>query len=273
MDESHTPQRHWNPDQYARFSNERAQPFFDLLALLDPVPGGAVLDLGCGTGELTARLHERARSASTLGIDSSSEMLAKALPLAGGGLVFEQGDIEQFSARAAFDVVFANASLQWVPDHPRLLGRLAEALRPGGQLAVQVPANSDHPSHRIAVELAGQAPFAQAIAGHRSIETPVLAPERYAEELHRLGFCDQQVRLQVYGHELASTSEVVEWTRGTLLLRFQSLLTPEQFERFVQLYTDRLLSELGDRSPYFYAFKRILFWARLPAAPPAGGEG
>ena len=68
----------WDPGQYLKFGAQRAQPFFDLLALVDPVPGGEVVDLGCGTGELTARLHAHTGARHTLGIDSSAAMLADA---------------------------------------------------------------------------------------------------------------------------------------------------------------------------------------------------
>jgi len=250
----------WNPSQYERFAAERARPGADLLALVDPVPGGTVVDLGCGTGELTARLHERTGAAVTLGIDSSPAMLERAAAHATAGLRFELGDIAEFGAPAAYDVVFANAALHWVPGHEQLLRRLTDSLRPGGQLAVQVPANTDHPSHALAFEIAQEPPFEVAV----DEATPILAPEAYATLLDDLGFEDVHVRVQVYGHHLASTAEVVEWTKGTTLTRFQRMLTPERYSQFVDNYRDRLLAVLGDRSPYFYTFKRLLFWGKLP---------
>jgi trans-aconitate 2-methyltransferase len=254
----------WNPDQYAKFAEERARPFFDLLAMVSPVPGGDVADLGCGTGELTARLHEHTGAGTTLGLDSSEAMLHKARPLSGDGLRFELGDIGEFEAQASFDVVFANASLHWLADHPRLLRRLAAGLRPGGQLAVQVPANSDHPSHAVAFEIARESPFSDELGDDPdTFANHICAPEQYAELLHEIGFHEQQVRLNVYGHELASTAAVAEWTRGTTLLRFQKLLAPDQFDRFLARYRERLGEVLGDQAPYFYTFKRILFWGRL----------
>ncbi len=254
----------WNPDQYEKFAAERSRPFFDLLELVQPVPGGQVIDLGCGTGELTARLHAHTRAGATLGIDSSEAMLAKARTLAGDGLRFDLRDIGRFEAQADFDVIFSNAALHWVPDHPRLLRRMAAGLRPGGQLAVQVPANHDHPSHVLAAELALESPFVEYVR-----ETPeasaqsVRAPERYAELLDEIGFLDQHVRLQVYGHRLASTSAVAEWTKGTTLLRYQPALPPDLYDSFVERYRTKLIETLGDHAPYFYTFKRILFWARL----------
>src|ERR1039458_7800119 len=76
----------WDPDQYSRFAAERAKPFLDLLAMVEPLPGGEVIDLGCGTGELTAELHAHTQAGTTTGIDASEAMLARALPLAGNGL-------------------------------------------------------------------------------------------------------------------------------------------------------------------------------------------
>ena len=261
----------WDPDQYSRFAAERAKPFLDLLAMVEPLPGGEVIDLGCGTGELTAKLHAHTQAGTTTGIDASEAMLARALPLAGNGLRFELGDISRFDTDGSFDVVFANASLQWVPDHPRLLHQLAAGLRPGGQLAVQVPANTDHPSHAVAFEVAREAPFVE----HMGVDPAagahaVCAPEQYAELLDGIGFSDQHVRLQVYGHRLASTAAVVEWTKGTTLLRFKSLLPPELFDPFMERYRRRLGEVLGEQAPYFYTFKRILFWARLPGSRSQG---
>jgi trans-aconitate 2-methyltransferase len=262
----------WDPARYGRFATERARPFYDLLALLDISTRdrevAQVVDLGCGTGELTARLHEHLDPADTVGLDSSAAMLEKARQFEHGRLRFVFGDISDFEADGRYDVVFSNAALHWVADHPRLLGRLRQALRPGGQLAVQVPANHDHPSHALAFEIAHETPFRQAMsdAGDDLVEaTPVLTTERYAELLEELGFAEQHVRLQVYGHHLASTADVAEWTKGTTLTRYERALPPAQYEEFVNRYRQRLVDRLGDRSPYFYTFNRVLFWGKLPA--------
>lgn len=254
----------WNPEQYARFRDERSQPFFDLLALVEPIPGGRVVDLGCGTGELTRVMHERVQARSTVGIDNSETMLAKSAEFAGGGVVFKLGTVLRFAPRTPFELVFSNAALQWVPDHSKLFERLAAGLAPGGQLAVQVPANHDHPSHVLAHDLAREEPFASELDGYVR-HVPVLEPEEYAALLHRLGFERQHVRLQVYGHLLAGAEDVVEWVRGTLLTDYQQRMEPAMFERFLAAYRERLLAALPRERPYFYPFKRTLMWGRLPA--------
>lgn len=253
----------WDPGTYHRFRSSRSAPFHDLLALVAPIDGGRAIDLGCGTGELTALLHHHVRASETVGVDSSPSMLAEAAVHAEPAAVrFEEGDLTAVAADRSWDVVLANASLQWVPDHPTVLARLVGALRPGGQLAVQVPANTDHPSHVVAT----------ALGREHGVEPPplaasVLSPVAYSELLHRLGAVDQHVRLQVYGDAMERTDAVVDWVRGTFLTHYRRALGDEMFEGFLVEYRRRLLDALGDPAgarPYFYAFPRILFVARFP---------
>lgn len=248
----------WDPRQYERFATERRQPFLEVLRLLRPVPGGRIADLGCGNGTLTTEMKGALLAAEALGIDTSPAMLAEARPAP--GVAFEQADLATWAGDGRrWDVITAHASLQWVPDHAAVLRRWTSALPPGGQLAVQVPANRDHPSHLVLEE----------VAHDLGIDLPpdhlaaVLAPEQYAELLDELGFEHQTVRLQVFGHRLASTSEVIEWTKGTAQVRVREATDAGTYERFAAHYRQRLLARLGDRTPYFYAFKRILFVARL----------
>ena len=259
----------WQPEQYARFRAEREQPFRDLLALVEPVPGGRVVDLGCGTGVLTRVLHEHTGAAETMGVDRSEAMLATSAQHAGGGVRFEQGDIAAFAGRG-LDVVFSNAALQWVDDHAALFPRLAATLGEGGQLAVQMPMNHDHPSHTVAHEVAREPRHAQALGGYVR-EYPMGEVEWYAELLERLGFEEQHVRLQVYLHRLAGREEVVEWVKGSLLTDYRNRLGEEEYEAYLADYRERLLTELPDERPFLYPFKRILLWGRMGAATGANG--
>jgi trans-aconitate 2-methyltransferase len=252
----------WNPTQYERFRSEREQPFHDLVALITRRPAASVIDLGCGTGLLTAALHRELSATETIGVDSSEAMLERARTLEGDGLTFERADISHLQVRAPFDVVFSNAALQWVGDHPTLFAHLTRLLVPGGELAVQVPANFDHISHTLAADIAREEPFATAMHGY-SRTFSVLPPEEYATLLNTLGFVAQTVRLQVYGHVLESPDSVVEWVRGTLLTDYESRMPEAMYGEFVARYRERLNAALGDQRPYFYPFKRILLWGRL----------
>lgn len=250
----------WSPKQYELFKEERQQPFFDLLSLIKKAkPIANAVDLGCGTGELTQILHRNLQIGETLGIDSSKSMLMKAREFKDYGLAIEEGLLEKWHAPDGVDLIFSNAALQWAPDHRALIPLLLTNLRPGGQIAVQVPANHDHITHRLAAEVAQEEPFNMVLGGYTRI-SPVLLIEEYAALLHSQGLTDVVCYMKVYGHVLPSPRSVIEWVRGTLLTDYQARMKPDLYSQFLERYTERLLGALCDE-PYFYPFKRILFRA------------
>ncbi|MHB8573005.1 MAG: methyltransferase domain-containing protein [Candidatus Dormibacteria bacterium] len=257
------PHDTWDAAQYHRFRDERRQPFLDLLHMVRPAPSVAVVDLGCGSGELTVELHRGLRATQTTGIDTSQAMLSQA-PGQEDGVRFVQADVATYDQPGGFDLVFSNACLQWIDGHRALMPRLGGMVRPGGQLAFQVPANHDHPSHTLTSQLAAEEPFRSALDGYVRI-SPVLLPEEYAALLFEMGMAEQSVCLQVYPHELASTHECLEWIRGTLLTDYRRRLPDDLYREFESELGRRLLARFGDQRPFFYPFKRILAWSRRPA--------
>ncbi|MEM9038822.1 MAG: methyltransferase domain-containing protein [Actinomycetota bacterium] len=271
----------WNPQTYEAFSDLRARPFWDLASLIDTTvaapDAGAIrtmVDLGCGTGTLTAQLAQRLGVQRCVGVDSSAAMLERAAEHTDEIVEFRSGDISEWPGGPddpgdstepvePVDLVFSNAALQWLPDHAAVLARWIGGVRPGGQIAVQVPANADHPSHTCMVDVAYREPYLSAMQGEPPpdpVAANVSTPADYAELLHDLGGVDPHVRLQVYPQVMASTSAVVEWVSGTSLRRFFRVLPDELHQPFVDEYRDHLGATVGDRAPYFYAFKRILMW-------------
>ena len=259
----------WNPEQYRRFAAERAQPFHDLLALIEPASIDRAVDLGCGPGELTALAAQQLGVSEMIGIDNSQAMLDRTVEHNSQNVHFQHGDIGEWKSVQDFDLVLAAARRQWVPDHVDVITRWAAALRPGGQIAIQVPANAGMPSQVVASKLAGREPYRSLFGPDGPpvdpVEANVLEPEAYAQALYDLGFEKQHVRLQVYPHVLPSSRDVVEWVRGTTLTRFEKCLDPLAFEAFVAEYETELLQVLGDHRPHFFPFRRILMWARLPS--------
>lgn len=249
----------WNPEQYLLFKEERARPFHDLLAMIEKKPIDKAIDLGCGTGELTRVLHDTLQCQETLGTDNSPAMLEKAHAHQTIGLSFHQNNIEQFDTDARYDLVFSNAALQWVGGHRTLFPKLLGVIRDGGQIAIQMPYNFEHFSHRSAASIAEE--YFPYIKSQRPSFVEMLTQEEYAEMLFENGCKTQICRMQIYGHVLQQPQDMVEWTKGTLLTFYQRQLSHDDFQRFLELYTAEITKRIT-KTPYFYPFKRLLFWGK-----------
>ncbi|CAM4421910.1 methyltransferase domain-containing protein [Deinococcus marmoris] len=254
----------WNPDQYHRFKDARSAPARDLQAMIPEREYGDIVDLGCGTGEQATQLAARFPAARVLGLDSSPEMLTRASEHSIQNLRFEQGSI--LDLRGDFDLIYSNAALQWLPDHPALLAQIWTQLRPGGVLAVQVPANHDHASHRLLSETADQ--FRAELGGYTRFGTahrssPVLSPAAYAETLDALGAGEITAISKVYPVILDGAAGLLDWTRGTALVPYISRLGEEDGQRFEAAYLQKLTDAFPGKR-VFYAFTRVLFVAYKP---------
>lgn len=247
----------WNPSQYNKFKDQRARPFYDLMSLIQDQTFEEAIDLGCGTGELTAKLFESFKINHMQGVDASKEMLEKSKAYAKPGLDFSLQDIATYEPSQKFDLIFSNAALQWLPNHQTLFPKIISWLKPGGQIAIQVPCNFDHPSHVLASEVAHRLFPHMYKKGEQRLF--VLAVEKYAEIFHQNGLEEQIARIEVYGNPMKSGLDVVEWTKGTMLTSYQSRLKPEEFDLFLKTYTEEIRKALGE-GPYFYPFKRTLLW-------------
>lgn len=206
----------WDPEQYLRYGDERGRPFTDLLARVGHPHPKRVVDLGCGPGTTTAQLLERWPEAEILGVDNSQEMISHARAVeVPGRLEFEVGDLRGWEPAGPVDVLLCCATLQWVPDHPELFGRLVGSLSPEGVFAFQVPANFDQPSHTLLHELARSERWAELLA-HLVRPDPVLEPAGYLAALMEAGAA-ADVWSTTYLHVLHGPDAVLEWVRGTAL--------------------------------------------------------
>jgi len=251
----------WDPDRYRAFQSERFAPFDDLVALVTVRAGIAAVDLGCGTGELTRRLADLLSGSDVAGIDSSPQMLGEAARLARPGLRFTRGAIEDVAG--AWDLVFSHAALQWVDGHRDLIPRVWSLVRPGGQLAVQVPSNHTHPTHTLLAETAAEAPFRDALGGWVR-HAPVLDTEDYASLLFALGGERITVFEKVYAHVLADAGAMADWVAGTAMVPYMERLPEALRPAFTERYRARLRERFPE-TPVFYPFKRTLFAATKPA--------
>jgi trans-aconitate 2-methyltransferase len=250
----------WDPEQYDRYADERSRPFFDLVRRVGKAAPQNVLDVGCGSGELTATLRERWPGATVRGVDSSAEMIAAGRADSGVVLTVERA---QDVSAAGVDVLVSNAALQWVPEHLDLLPRWADELEPDGWLAFQVPANFDAPSHRLMRDVAAT-PRWQARLDGALRATPVESPSAYLDLLSGLGMSVDAWQTD-YLHVLAGDDPVLAWVRGTGLRPVLAALDDDAAAAFEAEYA-ALLRHAYQRQSYgtVFAFRRTFVVAHKP---------
>lgn len=252
----------WNPETYESFKQERAEPFFDLLNLVSTKPNLHVIDLGCGTGELTSKLLDYLDSSKILGIDSSAEMLKKAEHFKTARLHFIQRSVEeQLKLEDTFDLVFSNAALHWCENHPHLFAEIVSKLNPGGQLAVQMPSNHDYIVHQLLITIADREPYKTAYNGWQR-NFSVLNIEEYAKILFQNKGRDIVVFEKVYPHVMQDAEAIYNWASGTALLPFLEHLPKHLTEQFKEDYKAEI-KKVFPESPVFYPFKRIFLSAQF----------
>ncbi|WP_438006842.1 trans-aconitate 2-methyltransferase [Sorangium sp. So ce321] len=227
----------WDPAQYLKFEDHRARPAIDLLGRIALTGPGEIVDLGCGAGNITRLVAQRFPGRGIVGIDSSPEMLAKAraaLP----GARFIEGDIARFAPAAPPALIFSNAALHWLDDHPALFPALLGRLARGGVLAVQMPRNHGAPSHTAMVEASRLPRFRDKLAAVVR-ESPVAEPRVYYGVLAPHA-AEVEIWETEYLHILEGERPVVEWTKGTALRPLLAALDDDEQAEFLDEYGRRV---------------------------------
>ena len=251
----------WDPDRYLAFTDERGRPFLDLVARIAAESPATVVDLGCGTGHLTALLAQRWPEARVLGVDSSEDMVRAAATDA--GVEFAVGDIRDWSAGdASVDVLVSNAAFQWIPGHLDLLPDLVRSVSPGGWLAFQVPGNFDEPSHTIRGELASEPAYAEHTAGVAHPDAHDAAT--YLRVLRDLG-CTVDAWETIYLHVLEGPDPVFTWVSGTGARPTLQALPADLRAQYEQEFKRRLREAYPEeQGAVVMPFRRVFVVAQVP---------
>jgi trans-aconitate 2-methyltransferase len=256
----------WDTALYLKFEDERTQPARDLLAR---VRGTArrIVDLGCGPGTSTQLLAARYPDADILGIDNSEQMLAAArvrLPT----IIFQKQDISAWRPSIRPDLIFANAALQWLPNHHELIPRLMSFLAEGGRLAIQMPDNRQEPSHALMRMVAADGPWADRLVPVAKTRGLISI---YSDYYHWLKPLSARVEIwqTTYVHPLPGVGAVVDWFRGSGLRPFLNPLDECEREQFIQRY----MQGLADAYPTESDGRLLFLYPRLFAIATKSGAG
>ena len=236
----------WNASLYLRFADERTRPARELVERVPLDKVTRAVDLGCGPGNSTELIVERWPQAQVMGIDTSEDMLAaarKRLPT----LTFEKADVAKWRARGPMDLLFANALLQWLPHHEKLLPALVKQLAPGGVLAIQMPDNLDEPSHVLMRETAAEDIFSDKLGGIAGGRGRLPTAQVYYDCLVKAG-ASVDIWRTTYHHVLADAAAIVEWVRATGLRPFLDPLDAAEQQEFLTRYRMKIARAYPERA-------------------------
>jgi trans-aconitate 2-methyltransferase len=250
----------WNPQAYEAFADHRMRPAIDLLGRVALEAPRRIVDLGCGSGNVTLLLAQRWPEASILALDGAAEMLATARARS-SAITWQQVDLGAWQASERFDLVFSNAALHWLSDHAAVFSRLADAVSPGGVLAVQMPSNFSAPSHALMHALALERPYRTHLE-HVLRPAPVLDPGDY----HAL-LAPRFARIDIWSTDylqvLRGENPVADWTRSTWLGALIEALPEPLRGAFEAEYRLRVLDAYPKRDDgsTFFPFRRLFLVA------------
>lgn len=225
----------WDAATYHRVSDPQRSWGLRVLDRLAPRPGERILDIGCGTGRLTAEITGREPRSRVTAMDRSAAMLGEARSHFEGRAAFVQGDAAALPFAQAFDAVFSTATFHWVLDHDRLFAEIHRVLRPGGRLVSQAGGGPNlsrlrQRAHALLPETGASA------AGWRE-------PWRYAgvdetrERLAGTGFVDIDVSLSPAETTLPHADAFAEFVRVVCLRRQMELVPSHRRDEYVEKIT------------------------------------
>ena len=246
----------WNPSLYLQYGAERTRPAAELLARIALNDVSSIVDLGCGPGNSTALLHQRWPSARIVGVDNSPAMLEQAR-VAVPECRFIEADIQRFRPEHALNLIYANASLQWVPDHYELLPHLVSLLALNGVLAIQMPDNQQEPTHVLMREVA----YEQGYPDRSRDALPGV--HAYYDILSEVG-CEVDIWRTTYYHKMSSHQAIIDWVSATGLRPWLQELNESEQRNYLKRYQELLEQQypLQENGQILLAFPRLFIVAR-----------
>ncbi|MBN1952107.1 MAG: methyltransferase domain-containing protein [Bacteroidales bacterium] len=246
----------WNPELYLQFEKERRQPSIDLVSRIDKKNPQQIIDIGCGPGNSTQVLRYRWPDSKIMGIDNSEAMIAKAKR------DYPDQDWNVFDAATEmipgkFDIVFSNATIQWIPDHPGLFRKFTDMLSDGGILAVQIPLFWNMPLGKSIQKTSRMVRWANRIGKIHELFT-IHNPVEYFEMLSKL-FDRVEIWKTDYIHIMETQEAILEMIRSTGLRPYLDQLGEDEKSGFTNLILEGIKRDYPHREngKVLFPFERL----------------
>ncbi len=203
----------WDTTQYLKYEKERTQPAIDLIHRIDNNPT-SIIDIGCGPGNSTTILKQYFSNANIKGVDKSKVMLEKARS-SYPDICFEEFDatVDLCNISSKYDLVFSNACIHWIENHPKLLREMMNILSEGGILAIQIPMTKSK-AHQVIYETIKKPKWQQLTKLPKIYHQ--LDVYQYVDILSDIS-SDFSIYETTYNHIMTSHKDILEWIKGSAL--------------------------------------------------------
>jgi trans-aconitate 2-methyltransferase len=246
----------WDASSYTRIAGLQDAMAAEVLSLLQLTGSERVLDLGCGSGKVTAAIATRLPRGSVLGVDASADMIAFAAQNFGDrpNLQFQQCDIRALPFVEEFDLVVSFNALHWIPDQEKALHCIRSAMQPNARAQVRLVPNGRRKSLENVIEETRRSPRWQ--ASFRDFRDPYLhlTPGQYAVLAERCGL--EVVQIQVHDHTWDFQSRSAFAASGSVtFIEWTKRLPEEARPAFINDVLDRYQREVTNAPGEQNAFK------------------
>lgn len=248
----------WDSTKYSTISGLQAEVGHMLMKALDLQPYERILDLGCGTGNLTVELASQCNQGFVLGIDASASMIGQARTRSTGlvNVEFCVQDAKRIQFQQEFDVVFSNSALHWLLESDKVLTAIHKALRPGGRIGLQFPLLNDrHPLIAFTRQVIQTLGFERYYQGWK-FPWFVTTADDYTKSLYNSGYQNVTVELIQTAFRFESPAQAYDFFDAVGLGLYLVPLAEEQAQRFKQeLY--RALEQTNTLNGISFRFERL----------------
>jgi trans-aconitate 2-methyltransferase len=252
----------WNPGLYLKFKDERTQPSIDLVnkIKIDYTPVN-IVDIGCGPGSSSQILTEKWPSAHLVGVDSSPNMIEKA------NKDFPQNewflaDAFEFNYPKKFDIVFSNATIQWIANHKLLMYKFHDMLSARGVLAIQIPLFWDMAIGKSIAKIALEDHWKHKLEDVENLFT--IHDHHYYYDILSGLFSRIEIWKSSYIHVMESYKSILEMIRSTGLKPYLERLKSKEEKSLLE---EKVLESIKDEyiiqkdGKVLFPFKRLFFTA------------